>query len=118
MPYSILYPLLEIGDNYSEACEKGQIKAYFPSFAVTDIYYFIARCKGHDDTIKALKSLLNLVDIVSITKTDIRRAIMLEGFRDLEDALQFQSVKKVKADYIVTRDKEFQRVCSSELSHG
>jgi predicted nucleic acid-binding protein len=99
-----------------KSCDKGQIKAYIASFAVTDIYYFITRLKSHDDTIKALKSLFNLVDVVSVTKTDIKKAMMLNDFKDLEDALQFQSAKKVKADFIVTRDKEFQKICGKAIA--
>jgi len=98
-----------------KSCDKGQIKAHIASFAVTDIYYFISRIKSHDDTIKALKSLFNLVDVVSITKSDIKKAITIDTFKDLEDALQFQSAKKAKADFIVTRDKEFQKICSKAI---
>jgi len=99
-----------------KSCDRGQIKAYIASFAVTDIYYFTTRLKSHDDTISALKSLFNLVDIVSITKNDIKKAMLSNDFKDLEDALQFQSAMKVKADFIVTRDKEFQKVCDKAIT--
>ena len=99
-----------------KSCDRGQIKAYIASFAVSDIYYFTTRLKSHDDTISALKSLFNLVDIVSITKNDIKKAMLSKNFKDLEDALQFQSAMKVKADYIVTRDKEFQKVCEKAIA--
>jgi predicted nucleic acid-binding protein len=65
---------------------------------------------------KALKSLFNIIDVIRITKTDIKKAIMLNNFKDLEYALQFQSAMRVKADFIVTRDKEFQTVCSKAIA--
>lgn len=103
------YSILKMAD-------KEEIKANIAAFAITDIYYFINKKLNHDDSVKAIKTLFNIVDIVSVTKQDIEKAMTLNEFKDLEDALQMQCVKKVKADFIITRDEEFQKISTKAIS--
>lgn len=58
-----------------------------------------------DDRKKAVQYILQMIDIVSVTKTDIIKSFGLE-YTDFEDALQTQCAKKIKATYIVTRNKK------------
>ena len=56
------------------------------------------------------------MEIVSITKKDIEKAMNFKEFTDLEDALQMQCLKKVKGDSIITRDEEFKKISSKAIS--
>lgn len=103
------YSLLKMAD------EK-KINAHIAAFAITDIYYFISKNLSHEDRIKAIKALLNIMDIVSITKQDIEKAMVLPEFSDLEDALQMQCLKKVKGDFIITRDEKFMKISKKAIS--
>jgi predicted nucleic acid-binding protein len=72
--------------------------------SVTDIYYIMRRYKTQEERVLMLNEYLRLVDIINTTKTDILKAIKME-ISDFEDAVAFQSAKRKKVDYIITRDK-------------
>jgi len=56
------------------------------------------------------------MNVVSVTKQDIEKAMSFSEFTDLEDAIQFQSLKKVKGNYIITRDERFQKISDKAIS--
>lgn len=72
--------------------------------SVTDIYYILRRYKTQEERVLMLNEYLRLVDIINTTKTDILKAIKMEK-SDFEDAVAFQSAKRKKVDYIITRDR-------------
>lgn len=96
--------------------EEGSIEGYIASFAVTDLYYFIAKNLGHDKAAQAIKALLNVVKLVGITKRDIEKALGNSVIKDLEDALQVQCARKIKADYIVTRDSGLKKLITEAIT--
>jgi predicted nucleic acid-binding protein len=103
------YTILKMAD------EK-KINANIAAFAITDVYYFICKNLTHDERIKAIKALFNIMNVVSVTKKDIEKAMSFSEFTDLEDALQLQSLKKVKGNFIVTRDVGFQKLTDKAIS--
>lgn len=46
-----------------------------------------------------------MVNIAGVMKTDIFKSLELE-YTDFEDALQTQCAKKIKANYIITRNEK------------
>lgn len=82
--------------------------AYLTSNSIADIVYLLR--KQIPESLKRqeiIKDLLRILDVVSVTKMDIIKALDLQ-FTDFEDALQTQCAKKSKIDYIVTRNtKDF-----------
>ncbi|ABY95706.1 hypothetical protein Teth39_2083 [Thermoanaerobacter pseudethanolicus ATCC 33223] len=102
--------------NILKLAEEKKINAYLAAFSITDIYYFINKNLSHNESIKALEALLSIVEVVSITKHDIKKAMNFKEFRDLEDALQMQCLKKLKGDLIITRDEEFQKITNKAIS--
>lgn len=105
-------------DAYSilKMADEKKINAHIAAFAVTDIYYFISKNLNHNDRIKALKALFNILNVVTITKQDIEKAMSFPEFTDLEDSLQMQCLKKLKGDFIVTRDVKFQKITDKAIS--
>lgn len=86
--------------------DAGTIKSYITSNSITDIFYVLRKFFNKiEDRKTAVKYILQMIDIVSVTKTDIYKSFDLE-YSDFEDALQTQCAKKIKADYIITRNKK------------
>ncbi|MCL6613686.1 MAG: PIN domain-containing protein [Firmicutes bacterium] len=84
--------------------ETGKITAFITANSVTDIVY-ILRKYIPDKSILTLtiQNLLSIVDVADILKTDVLRAFELD-FSDYEDALQARCARRIKANYIVTRN--------------
>ena len=109
-------PFAEDAYSILKMADEKKINTHLAAFAITDIYYFISKNLNHDDRIKAIKALFNIMNVVSITKQDLEKAMSFSEFTDLEDALQMQCLNKVKGDYIITRDEEFQKITDKAIS--
>lgn len=109
-------PFAEDAYSILKMADEKKIDASIAAFAVTDIYYFISKNLSHDERVKAIKALFNIMSVVSITKQDIEKAMSASAFEDLEDALQMQCLKKMKGTYIITRDKKFQTISEKAIS--
>lgn len=83
-------------------------KAFITANTITDIYYILHR--ANKDTVKskeAIVQLLSLVSIADVLASDVMNAISSK-VTDFEDALAGAIAKRIKADYIVTRNtKDF-----------
>lgn len=69
----------------------------------TDLYYVGAKAHGSDRMQKILKEVFPLLNVCSIDGADISYALD-EWWQDFEDCLIWRAAKKIKADYIVTRN--------------
>ena len=69
----------------------------------TDLYYVGAKAHGSDRMQKILKEVFPLLNVCSIDGADISYALD-EQWQDFEDCLIWRAPKKIKADYIVTRN--------------
>jgi predicted nucleic acid-binding protein len=85
-----------------------EIDSFITANSVTDIYYIIRKSfDSVEDRKNAIKFILNIVSIVSVTETDVLKALDFD-FSDFEDALQTQCALKMKANFIITRNvKDF-----------
>ena len=84
--------------------EEGQIDAFITANSVTDIIYILRKYIQDRAVLKfTVQSLLSIVDVVDVLKSDILKAFELD-FKDFEDALQVRCAKRIKADYIITRN--------------
>ena len=101
---------------FSNWQKKKKFDAYIASFAITDIYYFLRKELSLEISKEAIKALMEIAKPVSITKKDIEKALNFPEFDDLEDALQLQCAKKIKADYIITRDRKFLKLTNKAIA--
>ncbi|MFC2629701.1 MAG: PIN domain-containing protein [Lancefieldella rimae] len=69
----------------------------------TDLYYVGAKAHGSDRMQKILIEVFPLLNGCSIDGADISYALD-EQWQDFEDCLIWRAAKKIKADYIVTRN--------------
>lgn len=75
----------------------------------TDLFYVGARAHGAARMQEMVKSALPELKVCSIDQQDIRTALA-ERWDDFEDCIVWQAARKVRADFIVTRnEKDFAR---------
>lgn len=102
-------PFFKTSKRIWEIVENGDAKGYLSATTITDIFYIIRKQLGKDNAYDIVKKILMVFNITSVTETDVRKALNL-GFKDFEDALQTVCAKKIKADYLITRNKkDFQK---------
>lgn len=89
------------------------IKASITASTATDIYYLTKRRLGDSDKAKAvLQKLYSIFGIASVDKNDCLKALDI-AMDDYEDAVLAVCAKRIKADYIITRNlKDF---CNSPV---
>lgn len=84
-------------------------KSWLTASTITDIYYLTRRALKDNQAAKAvITKLLNAFHIAGVDKTDCFNALEI-NVSDYEDALVSVYAKKVKAQFIITRNiKDFQ----------
>jgi predicted nucleic acid-binding protein len=87
---------------------KGKSTAAITANTIMDIYYLTKKhLKNHEAVKNALLNLIEILEVVDITKADCLKAFDLP-VNDFEDALLAHCAIRVKADYIITRNvKDF-----------
>ncbi len=88
-------------------CEIGKIEGYISALSVPNIVY-IMRKELEPRRIKEILGQVSLIlGIADLKGDDLKKAAELD-FGDYEDALQSVAAKRIRADYIVTRNiKDF-----------
>jgi len=98
-------PFAEDAERIIELCINGKAEGMLTANAVTDIYYVLHKHIGRDKALKNLRVLFDILSIVDITQNDIFKAMNMD-ITDFEDAIAVVCAKRVKADYIVTRNEK------------
>lgn len=90
-----------------KALLKAKYELFISANCITDIFYIAKRIGIEGKEIKdRIEDLLSFMDVLTTTKSDILKALKMD-ITDLEDGLQFQCARKGKAEFILTRDKDF-----------
>ena len=93
----------EAAEMVFDLCEQNELVGILTANTITDIYYIMRKLIGREKTIQNLKLLFSVFETSDIGKSDLLRAIDLE-MKDFEDALIAACAKRIKADYILTRN--------------
>jgi predicted nucleic acid-binding protein len=101
-------PYLIDAVNVLSYIENNTVEAYLTANSITDILYILRKeIPEKNRRQEVVKNILQIIDVISVTRTDIFKAFDLE-YMDFEDALQTQCAKKIKVDYIISRNvKDF-----------
>lgn len=87
--------------------EDGELTGVINASSATDIYYILRKFIGHERAIEVLNTLLLILDVSEVNKSDLLSAMEI-NMSDYEDALVACCAKRIKAEYIVTRNiKDF-----------
>lgn len=82
------------------------IDGFVSANSLTDIFYVLRKEHGADKAKVMVQKLILILDIIGIDSIDCISALSLP-MNDFEDALIAVCADKIKADFIVTRDKRF-----------
>ncbi len=95
-------------------CENKKISGYVTPVILSNIYYLLRKTATHQQVIAHLKMLLTILEIASVNKSIVLKAIHSD-FNDFEDALQnFTAENEKGIKIIVTRN--FKDYKTSKLS--
>ena len=83
-----------------------EITAFITASSITDIYFLLGKAIGFNASIQAIENLLDVFEVISVTKIDCQNAIK-SSIKDFEDALIAVCADKENIDFIISRDTEF-----------
>lgn len=83
-----------------------KIFGYITANTLTDIYYLIEKHKNKAFARKAIKMMLNTLQVIAVDGVDCLNAIE-SLMDDFEDALVMVCADKASMDYVVTNDRAF-----------
>lgn len=85
-------------------CEKKEIVGYTTPLIIANVYYILNKTSPHQKIAFQLNNLLSFVDIISLNKSTILKALH-SNFKDFEDALQnYAAEYSKKIDIVITRN--------------
>ena len=107
--YQNRMPFVDNSMKVLKLSESRKVTGYITASTVTDIYYILNRHIKDRHQLKILvKKLLTSVTLVDVLAKDVLNSFDLV-VDDFEDALLVQCAKRMKTDYIVTRNiKDFE----------
>jgi len=85
---------------------ENKYKSYITANSITDIVYLLRKNRPIKEVKEDLSNLVEVLDIVDITRKDIDNVLASNNECDLEDELIYQCAKRIKSNYIITRDKK------------
>ena len=86
-----------------EMIDRQKLQAYLSASIVTDIFYLLRKELGKQKTIKFLKDLLQIMEILAVDKTIVLKALYSEN-NDFEDQIQTQVALENELNMIITRN--------------
>ena len=85
--------------------EQGRIEAFLNSNSVTDIVYILRKTYKKEEIKENLLIMFGFIKILNVSASDILNAFEINT-GDFEDAAIIQCAKRIKADYIITRNTD------------
>ena len=88
-----------------KCCEVGKITGVISALTIPNIVYIMRKELDSQTTKDVVEKLQLLFSVADLKAEDIKKALALD-FSDFEDALQSVCAQRVRADYLVTRNKK------------
>ena len=86
-------------------CESQKVQGFISAISLNNLYYIMRRRVASNVALEYVRLIMNVFSIVPLDEGVLRLAVDLPQ-KDFEDAIQTFSALQVKADCIVTRDRE------------
>jgi predicted nucleic acid-binding protein len=84
--------------------EEGDLKGYLCSLSFPTLFYLLAKELSREKALRALEKLRIVFKVAPVDEKVIDMSLVSD-FKDFEDAVQYYSALRVKADCIITRNK-------------
>jgi len=105
----IVIPNVQFADVAKEIlkkCRTGEITGYIAAHSIPNIFYILRKQYSAQERKNMLFQLCKIIKVVAIDQTSITHTLTNIDIDDIEDCLQIECAKAVKADYIVTRNMD------------
>ena len=86
-------------------CESRQVQGFVSAISLNNMHYIMRKRVEAAAALEYVRFVLNIFSVVPLDEAILRLAVDLPH-KDFEDAIQTFSAVQVKADCIVTRDRE------------
>jgi len=97
-------PFCESATKLLDLCANKKIDGYTTPLVIANVYYVLRKEIGAQELKDKLKSLLNFLEVISMNKNIILKALNSD-FKDFEDALQnFSVIEATEISVILTRN--------------
>lgn len=97
-------PHSEFSNQILSLCEEKKIEGFVTPVIISNVYYISRKLDNHENVISMLKSLIELIDVLTMDRESIRLALK-SNFKDFEDALQnYTAEKSNKVKILLTRN--------------
>lgn len=94
-------------ENYAEQliekCYKEEINGYIAFHSISIVWYILEKNKVVNRR-DMIDNLCDILEVISISNEDIKKAVKWEEFNDFEDCLQEICAESIHADYIITNN--------------
>lgn len=98
----------EAAEKVFKLCEVKKISGYISALSIANIVYIMRKELDRKKIKEIIENLTLIFGVADLKGEDIKEASGL-AFSDYEDAIQSSQARRIKADYIVTRNiKDFQ----------
>lgn len=84
---------------------KGKIEGWLSGISVTTSYYLVSKTLSRQEAEKHIGSLFEIFHLCSVNQVVLEEALN-SGFKDYEEAVQYQSALQAGLDGILTRNKK------------
>lgn len=96
-------PFADSAGHVWSAVESGRVRGLVSANSFTTVYYLLRRASNHSTAFRAVKLVRDVFEIIPVDAQVIQQAIE-SPMGDFEDAVQYHSAVRSRADCIVTRD--------------
>lgn len=101
-------PYFNSADRIIKLCADKKIQGFMAAHSIPNMFYILRKDMTEEDRREMLLNLCDIFAIEGIDSAKIVAALKNSTFKDLEDCLQSDCAKRIRADYIVTRNiKDF-----------
>ncbi len=101
-------PYFSNADRIIKLCADKKIQGFMAAHSIPNMFYILRKDMTEEERREMLLNLCDIFAIEGIDSAKIVAALKNSAFKDLEDCLQSDCAKRIRADYIVTRNiKDF-----------
>lgn len=102
-------PYFSNADRIIKMCADRKIQGFMAAHSVPNMFYILRKDMSEEARREVLLNLCDILAVEGIDSVKIVAALKNSTFSDLEDCLQSDCAKRIKADYIITRNmKDFE----------
>lgn len=98
------FPHFNYASRLFDLIDQKQIIGHVTASTITDIYYISKKENGHNETIKFIQNLVEIVEVIGVDKNVIITALKSKS-KDFEDAVQATAATFNSVDCLITRNE-------------